>query len=103
MLVVGATSAIAQETSRRFAAYGAHLFLTGRDPEKLSSVAQDLRLRGAAQVDTAVLDVVDLARHAVVIDAAFAALGEVDVALIAHGVLPDHVSANRARQPRSRP
>jgi decaprenylphospho-beta-D-erythro-pentofuranosid-2-ulose 2-reductase len=89
VLVVGATSAIAQETSRVFAAYGAHLFLTGRDPEKLSSVAQDLRLRGATQVDTAILDVADLARHAAVIDGAFAALGEVDVALIAHGVLPD--------------
>jgi decaprenylphospho-beta-D-erythro-pentofuranosid-2-ulose 2-reductase len=89
VLVVGATSAIAQETSRRFAAYGAHLFLTGRDPEKLSSVAQDLRLRGATQVDTAVLDVVDLTRHEAVLDTAFAALGEVDVALIAHGVLPD--------------
>jgi decaprenylphospho-beta-D-erythro-pentofuranosid-2-ulose 2-reductase len=89
VLVVGATSAIAQETSRLFAAYGAHLFLTGRDPEKLSSVAQDLRLRGARQVDTAILDVADLARHAAVIDGAFAALGEVDVALIAHGVLPD--------------
>jgi decaprenylphospho-beta-D-erythro-pentofuranosid-2-ulose 2-reductase len=89
VLVVGATSAIAQETSRRFAAYGAQLFLTGRDPEKLSIVAQDLRLRGAAQVDCAVLDVVDLARHEAVLEAAFSALGEVDVALIAHGVLPD--------------
>lgn len=87
--MVGATSAIAQETSRRFAAYGAHLFLTGRDAEKLSSVAQDLRLRGAGQVDTAVLDVVDLERHEAVLEAAFAALGDVDVALIAHGVLPD--------------
>ena len=89
VLVVGATSAIAQETSRRFAAYGAHLFLTGRDPEKLSSVAQDLRLRGASQVETAVLDVVDLMRHETVIAEAFAALGKVDVVLIAHGVLPD--------------
>jgi decaprenylphospho-beta-D-erythro-pentofuranosid-2-ulose 2-reductase len=89
VLVVGATSAIAQETSRLFAAYGAHLFLTGRDPDKLASVEQDLRLRGAAQVDTAILDVADLTRHGAVIDAAFAALGDVDVALIAHGVLPD--------------
>src|SRR5262249_17257104 len=76
-------------TSRLFAADGAELFLTGRAPEKLASVAQDLRLRGAAQVGTAVLDVVDLARHETVIDAAFAALGEVDVVLVAHGVLPD--------------
>ena len=89
VLVVGATSAIAQETSRLFAAYGAQLFLTGRNAEKLASVAQDLRLRGAAQVDTAVLDVADLTRHEAVIDAAFAALGEVEVVLLAHGVLPD--------------
>ena len=89
VLVVGATSAIAQETSRLFAAYGAHLFLTGRDGDKLSSLEQDLKLRGAAQVESAILDVADLARHGAVIDAAFVALRSVDVALIAHGVLPD--------------
>ncbi|MFL5496328.1 MAG: SDR family oxidoreductase [Gemmatimonadales bacterium] len=89
VLIIGATSAIAGETARAFAAYGARLFLTGRHPDRLEAVAADLHVRGAAQVDTAVLEVTDLAAHGGVIEAAFAALGGVDVALIAHGTLPD--------------
>ena len=42
VLVVGATSAIATETARVYAAYGARLFLTGRDADRLEGVAADL-------------------------------------------------------------
>lgn len=91
VVVIGATSAIAQETARAFAAQGARLFLTGRDPRKLADVAADLRLRGATAVDTAVLDVLEIDRHETLVGEAFATLGEVDVALIAPGHLPDQV------------
>ena len=47
VLIVGATSAIAGETARVYAAYGARLFLTGRHAERLEAVAADLRVRGA--------------------------------------------------------
>jgi decaprenylphospho-beta-D-erythro-pentofuranosid-2-ulose 2-reductase len=89
VLIIGATSAIASETARIFAAYGAHLFLTGRHPDRLDAVAADLRVRGAAQVETALLEVTDYARHPEVIEAAFTELAGLDVALIAHGTLPD--------------
>ena len=89
VLIVGATSAIATETARAYAAYGARLFLTGRDAERLEGVAADLKVRGAAAVETAVLDVTDRRRGAEVMDAAWAAFGGLDVALLAHGVLPD--------------
>ena len=59
VLIVGATSAIAAETARVYAAYGARLFLTGRHAERLEAVAADLRVRGATAVETAVLDVTD--------------------------------------------
>ena len=49
---------------RVYAAYGARLFLTGRNPERLEAVAADLRVRGAAAVETAVLDVTDRRRAA---------------------------------------
>ncbi len=89
VLIIGATSAIAAETARVFAAYGARLFLTGRHSGRLDAVAADLKVRGAAQVETALLEVTDISRHAGVVDAAFAAMGGLDVVLIAHGTLPD--------------
>lgn len=89
VLIVGATSAIATEAARAFAARGARLFLTGRDSGKLGAVADDLRVRGATQVEGVILDVVDLTRHAALVDQAMRRWGGLDVVLIAHGVLPD--------------
>jgi len=89
VLIVGATSAIATETARVYAAYGARLFLTGRDGARLDGGAADLRVRGAGAVETAVLDVTDRRRGPEVLESAWAAFGGLDVALLAHGVLPD--------------
>ena len=89
ILIIGATSAIAQAVARRFAAEGATLFLVARDPEKLSAVAEDLRARGAPRVDTAVLDALDYDQHLAVIQHAVERQGRMDVVLIAHGTLPD--------------
>jgi decaprenylphospho-beta-D-erythro-pentofuranosid-2-ulose 2-reductase len=93
VLIVGATSAIATETARVYAAYGARLFLTGRHAERLDAVAADLTVRGAAAVETAVLDVTDRGRCAAVAEQAWQAFGGLDVALIAHGLLPDQARA----------
>jgi decaprenylphospho-beta-D-erythro-pentofuranosid-2-ulose 2-reductase len=91
VLIIGATSAIGGETAKIFAQDGARLFLTGRDPAKLAAAGDDLRVRGAGQVETAELDVTRIEAHHTVIDNAIASLGGLDVALIAHGTLPDQV------------
>jgi decaprenylphospho-beta-D-erythro-pentofuranosid-2-ulose 2-reductase len=96
VLIIGATSAIAAETARVFAAYGARLFLTGRDSERLDAAAADLRVRGAVQVETARLEVTDIASHGGVLEAADAALGGLDVVLIAHGTLPDQARCEQS-------
>ena len=88
MLIVGATSGIAVEVARAYAERGATLLLAGRNSARLQAVADDLRVRGAAEVDTAVLDVTDRAGHAGIVDWAFRS-GALDVALLAHGTLPD--------------
>ena len=87
VLIVGATSAIAAEVARLYAGRGASLVLTGRNPARLPAVEADLRVRGAASVETEVLDVLDRDRHASIVKRAFA--GGLDVALVAHGDLPD--------------
>ncbi len=48
ILVLGATSGIAEATCRIWARDGASLFLVGRNAAKLEVVAADLRVRGAA-------------------------------------------------------
>jgi decaprenylphospho-beta-D-erythro-pentofuranosid-2-ulose 2-reductase len=89
VLIVGATSAIAQATATRYAAEGARFFLVGRNAGKLAAVAEDLGVRGAAGAETYTLDVTAIERHAEMLDAATKALGTVDAVLIAHGTLGD--------------
>jgi short-subunit dehydrogenase len=89
ILLTGATSAIAQEAARHFAADGDAFFLVGRDSDKLSAVADDLRARGSAKVATAVVDLLDLTRCSQLIDEAIEQLGGLDTLLVAQGTLPD--------------
>jgi decaprenylphospho-beta-D-erythro-pentofuranosid-2-ulose 2-reductase len=88
ILIIGATGTIAESLAREWAEQREQLYLTGRDEARLLSVAADLRVRGA-RVEHALLDATDFYRHGEVVDAAFAALGRIDIALIAHGSLPD--------------
>src|SRR5512140_3431354 len=85
--VFGATSAMAQETIRLLAARGAELFLVARDPARLEAVLADARVRGARRADGAVADLDEVAGHAALLERAAAALGRIDVVLVAQGVL----------------
>ena len=89
ILLIGATSAIAQACARHWALAGHSLYLLARDAESLQALAADLRLRGAASVQGAQFDANDLGRHPALIDQAIATLGGLDIALIAHGTLGD--------------
>ena len=89
ILIIGATSAIAEATARNFAQDGDRLYLAARNPERLAAVANDLKTRGATQVKTVAMDANDTARHAALIAQAEAALEGLDTILIAHGTLSD--------------
>lgn len=89
VLVVGATSAIAEATARLFAARGDSLYLAGRRETLLAANADDLRLRGAKEVGFQAFDVLDRAGHEAMIAKAEAMLGPLDCLLVAHGTLPD--------------
>jgi len=92
VLIISATSAIAEAVARLYASQGAALFLVARRSETLTAIAEDLRVRGAAAVATHCMDVTDFPGHAAMLDAAWSALTQVDVALIAHGTLPDQAA-----------
>ncbi|HZZ86363.1 MAG TPA: SDR family oxidoreductase [Anaeromyxobacteraceae bacterium] len=96
VLVLGATSAIAEATARLHAERGDALFLVARNAARLSAVADDLAVRGAGRVEAFVADLNDLSHHAELLDAAEAALGgPPDVALLAYGTLGTPVLLDR--------
>jgi len=93
ILIIGATSAMAEAVARRYAGEAARFALVARDAGKLQVLVADLQARGAAAVAVETWDAQDVSALPRVIEAAWSALGEVDIALIAHGTLPDQVRA----------
>ncbi len=95
VLIIGATSAIAEATARLLAEQGDQLFLLARNSERMISLADDLKIRGAGSVLYDTLDVNDFDRHQAALDQAVEQLGGIDIALIAHGTLPDQKACER--------
>ncbi len=95
VLVLGATSAIAQAWMRLLAPQGASFFLVARNATHLDSVGKDLATRGAAAVYVETIDLDETTAHAGLLERAVDALGDVDCALIAHGVLGDQAAGER--------
>lgn len=89
LLIIGATSAMAQEAAKCFAADGAEMFLVGRSAQKLRDVASDLTVRGARGVETYIVDLNDFEQHAAMLNAAIAAFDGLDAVLLAYGTLGD--------------
>ncbi len=89
VLIIGSTSAIARATARLYAERHCSLFLIARDPARLDEQVQDLSTRGAVNVASHCLDLLDHDQHTAAIEAAINQLGSIDVALISHGSLPD--------------
>jgi decaprenylphospho-beta-D-erythro-pentofuranosid-2-ulose 2-reductase len=96
VLVLGAGSDIAQATVRKLVARRARtIVLAVRDPESVATFADELRGLGATDVQTIPFDAHDTDRHPAMIDAVFARPGDVDLALLAFGVLGDPSEAER--------
>ncbi len=89
ILVFGATSAIAEAIAARYAAAENRFFLIARNGEKLAAARERLIDCGAGAVETAQADLIRFEQHPALIDAAFAWLRSVDLALVCHGDLPD--------------
>ncbi|WP_263147286.1 SDR family oxidoreductase [Pseudomonas sp. RIT-PI-AD] len=96
ILIVGATSAIAEATARLFAAQGHSLYLLARNRERLESLAADLRVRGAARVFHAPFEANDFAAHAGLLEQVKADLGGLDRVLVAHGTLGDQKACEQS-------
>jgi len=93
ILIIGAASGIAEAVARRYASEGCNLALVARNQQKLDAIASDLVARGAGSVHTKVWEAGNTTELMDVAAFAWDAFGMVDVALIAHGTLPDQARA----------
>jgi decaprenylphospho-beta-D-erythro-pentofuranosid-2-ulose 2-reductase len=89
VLILGATSAIAEQTARLFAARGDQLMLVARNPQRLKIISDDLQVRGARDVDYLVADLSDTTTHARLLHDATTRLNGLDLILFAYGSLGD--------------
>jgi len=87
ILIIGATSAIAEATARIWAQRGDEFFLVARNQEHLNVIAEDLKVRGSSGVHSYCMDANNFEEHLPMLDKAFGMLEKMDVVLIAHGTL----------------
>lgn len=95
LLILGATSCIAQEVAKKVLRDGGDVYLVARDSKKLEILLQDLKLRGKGKVAGSVFDLDKEENHSKIISMASEALGSIDTALIAHGILGDQEKAEQ--------
>jgi short-subunit dehydrogenase len=87
ILIIGATSAIAEASERIWAKRGDELFLVARNQERLYAISRDLKVRGSPQVWHYCMDANEFELHLAMLDKAFEVLGKIDIVLISHGTL----------------
>lgn len=93
IVILGATSAIAEATARLYAQEGAAIALAGRDASRLERIAADLKARGAASASILATDLSlgdDIEPQ---LDGMVETLGGVDHVLLFYGVLGDQARA----------
>lgn len=90
IVIVGATSAIAEHCARIWVKENpSEIVLIGRNQEKLTRVASDLKVRSPDTVITGVeTDFLDPKQIEILVNQV-CRTGKVDIALVAHGSLPD--------------
>ena len=87
ILIIGATSSIAEHCARIWAARGDELYLVARNEAHVQTIAADLKVRGASSVAINCVDLNEMDRHVELLDAAENAMSSVDIVLAAHGTL----------------
>ena len=89
ILILGATSAIAESCAKIWARNGASLFLVGRNEEKLNKINSDLKLNGSKEIFSYLMNLNTIEEHKKMLDVAQNKLGDLNIILIAYGNLPN--------------
>ena len=96
VLVLGGGSDIALATVRELVSRRVRtVVLAARDPDGLAAVAEQLRAAGATRVETVAFDARDTTAHGAFVEDMFTRFGDIDLALLAFGVLGDQEMSER--------
>ena len=96
VLVLGGGSEIALATLRRLVANRTRtVVLAARRPDSLTETVEELRGLGATRVETIAFDAAATDSHEALIDGVFDQFGDIDLVLLAFGVLGDQTEAER--------
>ncbi|ALH95127.1 SDR family NAD(P)-dependent oxidoreductase [Acinetobacter equi] len=92
ILIIGGTSAIAEQCARQWLSQGMiDAILVGRNQEKLERIVNDLRVRfPQSKIDFQLVDFLSISSIQECINNAYLD-SPIDIALIAHGTLPDQI------------
>lgn len=93
VLILGATSDVASEVARIYAGRGARLYLVGRNEARLLELSTSL---GSSCLGYDAVDFTDFPVSLGVLEGALAALGPLDVALLAQGYLGDQLKSEES-------
>jgi decaprenylphospho-beta-D-erythro-pentofuranosid-2-ulose 2-reductase len=94
-VVLGGGSDIGLATARRLAASGSSIVLAARRPDELLDDAAALRADGAAAVEVVGFDALDTESHARFVADLFERFGDVDLVVLAFGVLGDQEASEK--------
>jgi len=89
ILIIGATSAIAENCARIWASKGDSIFLVARNKEKLEIIESDLKNLGSKNISSFLMDVNNFEDHKKMLEKAESTLEGINIVLIAHGNLSD--------------
>jgi short-subunit dehydrogenase len=92
ILIVGASSAIAEALAKEYAVAGKTLFLCARNQDTLERNAADLKVRGARNTFCFQLDMNDYQQQQAMLDQVKKDMGHIDTLIVAHGTLPDQTA-----------
>jgi len=92
-IILGATSGVAIATARRLANAGARLALVGRNKSKLVDLADDLKVRGASEIEVIATDLVNGDAPSKVYEHVNSTLAPVSGILLFYGLLGDQAKA----------
>jgi decaprenylphospho-beta-D-erythro-pentofuranosid-2-ulose 2-reductase len=94
VLVLGGTSEIGVATARALVEGRARtVILAARDPAKCAAAADSLRAAGAERVEAVAFDARDTGSHEAFVQDVWSRFGDIDLALVAFGVLGDEDEA----------
>lgn len=97
IVIIGATSAIAEHCARLWVAQGAsELLLVGRNPDRLERVRADLMVRQpACKIGVVIASLTELSGIKALVDTCCESATP-DIVLVAHGSLPDQATCQRS-------